>query len=198
MNQFKQLTYLFKDSVSHRGYRTVTAIFFISSVLLLAGCEREPNLYLHQGGKETTMDLPKIDLELKVLWDYVFKYDVVYDWETEWKYGWDDDDNKLFGKIGYTEPSVFEIRRYFTQDVQYGAHEAPYKNLIQSKQLTANYDFGFWDILAWNDIQTADGIQSVRIDESSTYEYVTANTGQTMFPSKYNSPQFTNSFYQPE
>lgn len=98
MNQFKQLTYLLKDSVSHRVYRTVTAIFFISSVLLLAGCEREPNLYLHQGGKETTMDLPKIDLELKVLWDYEFKYDVVYDWEAEWKYGWDDDDNKLFGK----------------------------------------------------------------------------------------------------
>lgn len=114
MNQFQQLTYLLKDSVSHKVYRTVTAIFFISSVLLLAGCEREPNLYLHQGGKETTMDLPKIDLELKVLWDYEFKYDVVYDWEAEWKYGWDDDDNKLFGKIGYTEPSVFEIRRYFT------------------------------------------------------------------------------------
>lgn len=198
MNQFQQLTYLLKGSVSHKVCRTGTTIFFISLVLLLAGCEREPNLYLHQGGKETTMDLPKIDLELKVLWDYEFKYDVVYDWEAEWKYGWDDEDNKLFGKIGYTEPSVFEIRRYFTQDVQYGAHEAPYKNLIQSKQLTANYDFGFWDILAWNDIQTADGIQSVRIDESSTYEYVTANTGQTMFPSKYNASQFSNSFYQPE
>lgn len=78
MNQFQQLTYLLKGSVSHKVYRTVTAIFFISSVLLLAGCEREPNLYLHQGGKETTMDLPKIDLELKVLWDYEFKYDVVY------------------------------------------------------------------------------------------------------------------------
>ncbi len=55
----------------------------------------------------------------------------------------DDDDNKLFGKIGYTEPSVFEIRKeYDTQDVQYGAHEAPYKNLLQSNQLTANDDFG--------------------------------------------------------
>lgn len=194
---------IFKKYISYRFHTAsrsacsmLAGIGFIG--LALTGCEREPLLHLHEGGSENTMDLPKIDLELKVLWDYEFKYDVVYDWEAEWKYGWDEEDNKLFGKIGYTEPSAYEIRRYYTQHVQYGPHEAPYKNHIQSNRLTASYDFGFWDILAWNDIQTADGIQSVRIDESSTYDYVTAETGQTMVPTRYNAPKFPNAFYQPE
>ncbi len=87
MIQFQQLTYLLKDSVSHRVCRTVTAIFFISSALLLAGSNESRISICIRAVRKSTMDLPKIDLELKVLWDYEFKYDVVYDWEAEWKYG---------------------------------------------------------------------------------------------------------------
>lgn len=38
----------------------------------------------------------------------------------------------------------------------------------------------------------------MRIDENTTYDHVTAYTGQTIYPALYNSPQFTRSFYQPE
>lgn len=41
-------------------------------------------------------------------------------------------------------------------------------------------------------------MQNIRIDERSTYDYVTAYTGQTMNPSPYAAPQFPHSFYQPE
>lgn len=165
---------------------------------LLSGCAREPMLYLHQGGKDVTMKLPEINLDLKVVWDYLFKYGVEYDWEAEWIYGWDDTDTQLFGKLGYTMPESFDIRRYYTGSVALAPHNAPYKHLIRGNMLSAKYDFGFWDILAWNDIQTSDGVQSVRIDETTSYDYVTANTGQTMHPALYNAPAYTRAFYQPE
>lgn len=166
---------------------------------LLMGCVREPPLYLHEGGSDVTMKLPKVDLSLKVMWNYLFKYGVEYDWEAEWVYGWDDTDLQLFGPLGYSaEPNIFDIRRYYTGDVPLGPHSAPYKHLITGTDLSAKYDFGFWDILVWNDIQTSDGVQSVRIDETTTYDKVTANTGQTMHSALYNAPAYTRAFYQPE
>lgn len=173
-------------------------ICFVISAILLIGCEREPNLHLHRGGTDIETELPVVDLNLNVLWNYLFKYNVEYDWQAEWFYGWDDTDVSLFGKIGYTEPTEFEIRRYFTNNTPLGPHSSPYSHHISGHYLSARYDFGFWDILAWNDIQTPDGVQSVHIDESSTYDYVTAFTGQTMYPTRYNAPKFTRAFYQPE
>lgn len=172
------------------------SIFF--AAILFTGCEREPMLHLHEAASNCTMDIPKIDLDLKVMWDYELKYDVVYDWEAEWKYGWDSQDKELFGILGYNKPSAYEIRRYFTHDVKNGKHEAPFKHHVTTEFLSTTYDFGFWDILAWNDIQTPDDVQSIRIDETSTYDYVTAETGQTMVPTRYNAPKFPNAFYQPE
>lgn len=155
-------------------------------------------LHLHQGGADVDIPIPSIDLNLKVIWNYLFKYDVEYDWQAEWIYGWDETDQSMFGSIGYTEPKAFEVRRYFTGNTQYGTHTSPYKHTVNGNSIYAKYDFGFWDILAWNYIDPPDGVQSVRIDETSTYEYVTAYTGQTMNPSSYNAPNFSHSFYQPE
>lgn len=173
-------------------------VCFVTAGLVLSGCEREPDLHLHRGGADIETELPVVDLNLNVLWDYLFKYNVEYDWQAEWYYGWDETDESLFGKLGYTEPSEFEIRRYFNRYTKDGPHSAPYSHHISGRFLSARYDYGFWDILAWNDIQTPDGVQSVHIDESSTYDYVTAFTGQTMIPTRYNAPKFTRAFYQPE
>ena len=166
--------------------------------LALSSCEREPALHLHKDGADITTDIPAIDFELKVLWDYYFSYDEVYDWQAEWVYGWDENDEQLFGPIGYVEPTAFDIRRYFTKDEKFGKHSAPYKHYIEGNTLSAKYDYGFWDFLAWNDIKTSDGVQSIRIDETTTYDYVTAYTGQTMNAARYNAPMYNHSFYQPE
>ncbi len=185
-------------SVSRRACRTVVALWFAAMCLALSGCVREPELHLHNDGADIETGLPVVDLNLDVLWNYLFKYNVEYNWQEEWLYGWDDTDVAMFGKIGYTEPQDFEVRRYFTKNVQYGVHNAPYSHHIDGNMLSARYEFGFWDILAWNDIHTPDNVQSLHIDESSTYDYVTAYTGQTMIPTRYNAPKFTRAFYQPE
>lgn len=185
-------------SVRQRACSRAVAVCFVITSIFTISCEREPMLHLHKGGTDISVELPDIDLELQLLWDYLFSYDVEYDWQSEWLYGWDETDNELFGPLGYQEPTDFNIRRYFTNDVQFGQHTAPYKHYITGKTLSAQYDFGFWDILAWNEIHTSDGVQSVRIDETATYDYVTAYTGQTMMPAKYNAPRYTRAFYQPE
>lgn len=185
-------------SVRQRACSRAAAVCFVIISIFTISCEREPMLHLHKGGTDILVELPDIDLELQLLWDYLFSYDVEYDWQSEWLYGWDETDNELFGPLGYQEPTDFNIRRYFTNDVQFGQHTAPYKHYITGKTLSAQYDFGFWDILAWNEIHTSDGVQSVRIDETATYDYVTAYTGQTMMPARYNAPRYTRAFYQPE
>lgn len=85
--------------------------------LVATGCVREPKLHLHQGGADIDMEIPTVDLDLKVIWNYIFKYDTEYDWQAEWIYGWDNTDKEMFGTIGYTEPDAFEVRRYFTGNV---------------------------------------------------------------------------------
>lgn len=185
-------------SVRQQACSRAAAVCFVITSIFTISCEREPMLHLHKGGTDISVELPDIDLELQLLWDYLFSYDVEYDWQNEWLYGWDETDNELFGPLGYPEPTDFNIRRYFTNDVQFGQHTAPYKHYITGKTLSAQYDFGFWDILAWNEIHTSDGVQSVRIDETATYDYVTAYTGQTMMPARYNAPRYTRAFYQPE
>lgn len=182
----------------HACSKTLAVVCIVIISIILLSCEREPPLHLHHGGNDLDIEIPVVDLNLNVVWDYLFKYGVEYDWQAEWLYGWDDTDISLFGPIGYTEPDAFDIRRYYTKNTPLGTHSAPYKHSIKGHFLSASYDFGFWDILAWNDIQTPDGVQSVRIDESTTYDYVTAYTGQTMMPALYNAPKYTRAFYQPE
>ena len=174
---------------------TALCLSIIGSTMV--SCVREPDLHLHEGN-DITMKLPEIKLNLDVMWNYLFKYDVEYDWQSEWYYGWDETDKSLFGEIGYTEPTAFDIRRYYNGKNPLASHTAPYKHYITGRTLSAKYDYGYWDFLAWNDIQTSDGVQSVRIDEASTYDYVTASTGQTMHPAAYNAPAYTRAFYQPE
>ena len=174
--------------------RLMMVCVFISS---LTGCEREPILHLHDGA-DIDVKLPMVDLTLEVVWNYLFNYDIEYDWEKEWIYGWDDTDNAMFGALGYREPEALEIRRYYLNDNPSAPHKAPYKNYIMGKTLSTKFDFGYWDLLVWNDIKTSDGIQSIRIDENESYEYVMAYTGETMTPSRYNAPRFTRAFYQPE
>lgn len=178
--------------------RATLAVSLLVITSILGSCQREPPLNLHKGSTDLDMDLPNVDLELQVVWDYLFDYNTEYDWQAEWFYGWDAMDEEMFGKLGYTEPTAYDIRRYFTGNTKYGSHTSPYRHYIEGKVLYAKYDYGFWDFLAWNDIKTSDGIQSIRIDEESTYDYVTAYTGQTMIPTRYDAPHYTRAFYQPE
>ena len=166
-------------------------------LLTFIGCKREPVLHLYDT-IEVDFDLPIIDLSLEVYWDYEMSYDVHYDWRAEWYYGWDEIDEEIFGEIGYTQPSVFNLRRYYTGQVPYAPHTTVQNDVIYGYSFQGSYNWGYWDILLWNDVNTIDGVQSLNFDEATSLDYVTAFTNQTMQPSRYHAPRFTRSFFAPE
>ena len=73
------------------------------------------------------------------------------------------------------------------------------EDYVQGRTFRSSYEWGFWDLLAWNDIETIDGVQSLHFDESNNLdEPITAYTNQTMNSVRYHAPRYQHSFWQPE
>lgn len=186
---------------SGRMLRGLGVLFLVCASLCLTSCERKPLLHLHDDGGDVNTDIPLVDLDLDVLWDYEFEYGIDYNWEAEWYYGWDATDSYIFGgTIGYREPNSYNVLRYFTGNIPYLPHnKSPLKDKIYGKTLHTRFDWGFWDILVWSDvIPDAAGVQSLVIDDESSLDYVTAYTNMSMNPAHYNAPAYSRAFYQPE
>ena len=164
---------------------------------LLASCERMPELHLYDSA-DVDYTLPLIDLNLEVYWDYELSYGVYYDWRAEWFYGWDEADKQLFGELGYTEPTVFNLRRYYTGEAPYTPHAYALSDKVYGNTFHGRYEWGFWDLLVWNDINPIDGVQSLNFDETTTLDQVTAYTNQSMRTTRYSAPRYTHAFYEPE
>ena len=168
------------------------------ALLALSSCYREPPLHLYDIDSPAVA-LPIVELSLDTYWDYDGNLGINYDWRAEWYYGWDDEDRSIFGELEYEEPTKFFLRRYYTGEVKEGTRIDKKNAYVSGRTFRAPYDWGFWDILAWNDVKTIDGVQSLQIDEKSSYdEDIIASTGTTMYSSRYHAPRYQNSFYEPE
>ena len=189
------------NSRQHLGTKALACIaqlFLISHFsFLICSCSPEPPLHLY---KAETLENKIIfaELELDAYWDYELEFGVKYDWRAEWYYGWDEEDIRLFGKIDYTLPNVFNIRRYFTGDVPYAPHTRVIANTITGTTFQGEFTWGFWDMLVYNDVIIREGAQSLVFDETSTLDSITVSTNQSMSPARYHGPRYTRSFYQPE
>lgn len=180
-------------------------IVCLLALLALSSCYREPPLHLYDW-ESPTIELPIIELHLDLYWDYEVYLGINYDWRAEWYYGdhgqpsgWDDEDRRLFGDLEYVEPSHYFVYRYFTGDVANGPRLKKREAYITGRTYRAPYDWGYWDILAWNDVKTIDGVQSLHFDEKSSLdEPIMAYTNPTMYSSRYHAPRYQNSFYEPE
>lgn len=178
-------------------------LFMLYAILVLffPSCEIDPILHLHR--KNYQIEFPIIDLELNVIWDYRYIYDTEYDWKREWYYG---DDPTLFGGVGdevlgYHQPTLFELRRYYTGDVAYAPHTRKEEFHIEGYSFTSHFDWGFHDILVWNTILPSgnDEAISIIIDESQTLDSVYAYTNMTT--KAWRAPNIsvgTRPRYQPE
>lgn len=166
----------------------------VPMVLALMSCEREPVLYLHHDN-QVNFDFAVIELSLDVYWDYNIGFNTSYDWRTDWYYGWDDEDNRIFGHLGYVMPTAFNIRRYYMGETGQAHHTQVDAYYVKGNSYTGEFRLGYWDLLVWNEI--GQEVQSVVIDETSSLDSVTASTNQTMNQVRYN-PRYTHSFNQPE
>lgn len=173
--------------------RKLYILFRLLLLLIVAGsCCRGPQLHLYKASQiEMT---PVIDLDLDVYWNYQIgaDLDLEYDWQAEWYYGWDRTDSIIFGPIGYTRPETFNIRRYHTQTPDED-HSTIYKEDGWSgTSYRAAYEFGYWDILLWN--QNTAAVQGLIIDENSDPNAVTGYTNPVGFTSR----SLGKAVYQPE
>lgn len=167
-------------------------------LISLTGCRREPPLYLYDP-ENKVIDLPVVELRLDLYWDYELNLGINYNWQEEWYYGWDEEDIANFGTLEYVAPDKFFLRRYFTGDVPYGPRIYKRDAYVTGRSFRSSYDWGFWDILAWNDVETIDGVQSLNFDEPANLdEPITAYTNQTMNYVRYHAPKYQHSFWQPE
>ena len=183
-------------------------ILCMLALLALSGCYREPELHLYDWENERVFDLPIVEISLDSYWDYDISLGTHYNWRDEWYYGWDkeneqllwdDEDRRIFGEFDYEIPMHFFLRRYYTGSVKYGTRLKKKEAYITGRTFRAPYDWGFWDILVWNDVKTLDGVQSLHFDEKSSLdEDIIAYTNSTMYSSRYHAPRYQNSFYEPE
>lgn len=169
----------------------------LAVICLMTGCHREPPLHLHRGAN-VVVPMPMVNVDLNVYWHY----EVGYDWEAEWTYGWDDKDIQLFGPIGYSEPEDgFQVRSYYTGQSAAAPHTQVKEYYIPGNRFSDHFDFGYYDLLAWSEIHTQDGVQSLIIDEQSSLDTVTARTNMSYAPAHSMtraSSKYTRAFYQPE
>ncbi len=174
----------------------------ICSLLTFSSCDREPPLLLVDRETNLEFETNKIILDIDLLWDY----ELYYDWRSQWYYGWDEQDEALFGSWEIQDPTAFNVRRYYTQMDPDARHTSVLADYVVGHRIQSKYKLGYYDILIWNDVETLDGVQSLHYDEETTLEYVTAYTNQassqTTVP--HHAPVYTDpyragyAFYQPE
>ena len=162
---------------------------------MIVCCKPEPELHLFDA-QPSEMQLLFAELELDAYWDYEMESGIRYDWQKEWYYGWDDEDRRLFGEIGYTQPNTFNVRRYPTGDQPYTAHVRVLPSTIEGNEFQGYFTYGFWDMLAYNDIRLVDGVQSLHFDEATTLDSITVYTNESM--SRVRAEGHAHAFYQPE
>lgn len=167
-------------------------IAFALLALLTLGCERKPDLHLHRDN-HIEFDMPEIQIDLDVLWSY----DLDYDWHAEWTYGWDEEDEAAMGVLGYSQPTVFDIRRYYLGGWPDQPHQMVEQFVVEGHAFRTRYNFGYYDILAWSRAHAADMVQSILFDESSL-DSVVAYTNASTMASRYQAPVYNKSFNQPD
>lgn len=178
-----------------RRMRPMSLLGLLLGLLSLTSCYREPPLHLYDWG----LQFPMVELRLDIYWNYENNLGIDYDWRSEWYYGWDEEDKRIFGELEYVVPNRFFLRRYYTGDVPYGSRIYKREAYVIGKVFRSEYDWGYWDFLAWNDVETIDGVQSLHFQEPDSIDKpVIAFTNQTMYPVRYHAPKFLHSFWQPE
>jgi hypothetical protein len=142
-------------------------------MLCIVSCIEPP---LHLPGQNLEMMIPQVETEIEVVWD------IDVDFTTDWYYGWDVKDDSLWGNIGYTRPTGYEVHRYYKGDKPRRKHLSDDAFSIRSNRFRRYFQFGYYDMLFYSEIDSKDGTQVVVMHE--TLDSVTATTTGTRGLSK--------------
>ena len=147
-------------------YHIIVALLFVA--FGITSCIEPP---LHLPGQNMELQIPQVETDLEVIWD------VDVDFQTDWYYGWDLKDDSIWGSIGYTMPTSFEVHRYYKGDDPYAKHTTDEAFSIRTTRFRRYFQFGYYDMLFYSDIDSKDGTQVLVLNE--TLDSVTATTTGT-------------------
>ncbi len=179
--------------------RIRTVALSLAALLGAATSCIEPPLNLPN--EELLTEMPVVQVDMNVVWG------METDWKAEWYYGWDEADRQLSGDTCYTMPTNYEIRRYYLGEQENGAHTRDGMDgfTVFGNSFRRNYQFGYYDMLLWSNIDSSDGTQVLLINESQL-DSITATTTATrgMIRSRenssvvalYNQPEIFYSAYE--
>ena len=154
---------------------------------LLTGCIAPP-LHLPDG-------VPQVETEIKIDWQ------VDIDWHNKKIYGWLFDDTiTLEDLLAYPDPSNYEVRRYYLGNTPNGPHTSAGLDAftVFGKRFKRSYQYGFYDLLIWSNIDSEDETQVLVVDDSDL-DAVTATTTVTRGMLRAEGDQKVTALYnQPE
>ncbi len=138
------------------------------ALFLLASCKMDMRELCNDHTHATNV---QVTLELEL------SSDISFDWISDWVYEWDEKDDSIWGGIGYTKPTSFQVRRYFTGNDPNLPHTTVDAFSINDTCFNRTFSIGYYDLLMWSDIDSKDGTQVLVINESK--DSVTATTTGT-------------------
>lgn len=168
-------------------------LILMAVTTMMVSCRRDPILHFHKFAA-LDLDMPIVALSLDTYW----QYDIDYDWDAEWHYGWDDTDRYIFGELGYTDPEAFHLRRYFLGDDPNAKHTEMKADFVVGTQFKGNYKYGWYDMLVWSDVETLDGVQALIFDESNLDNVYAYTNYSHVLVNKYPQLKSEYAVYQPE
>lgn len=140
-----------------------------SSVVTFQSCIEPP---LKLPAEEVLVDLQTNVINMDIVWS------IDADWKNRWYYGWDKTDSLMWGPLAYPTPSSYEVRRYYLGQTPNTPHKNVEAFTINTNRFRRSYLFGYYDLLIWSNIDSEDGTQVVKIEESNLDE-ITATTTVT-------------------
>jgi hypothetical protein len=119
--------------------------------------------------------LPQVDTDIDVAWD------VHTDVQVKYHFGWDETDAALWDSLEYPMPKLIEVRRYYTGENPDGAIVGKDGFTIDTPSFRKYFQFGYYNILFWSDVDFKGESPNVQIDESNPNNVIAYTNGSKGF-----------------
>ena len=149
-----------------------TYLLLFLATFSITSCIEPP---LHLPGQEMKIILPQVDTDIDVAWD------VHTDVQVKYHFGWEETDAALWDSLEYPMPKLIEVRRYYTGENPDGAIVGKDGFTIDTPSFRKYFQFGYYNLLFWSDVDFKGESPNVQIDESNPNNVIAYTNGSKGF-----------------
>ena len=149
-----------------------TYLLLFLATFSITSCIEPP---LHLPGQEMKIILPQVDTDIDVAWD------VHTDVQVKYHFGWDETDAALWDSLEYPLPKLIQVRRYYTGENPDGPIIGKDSFTIDTPSFRKYFQFGYYNLLFWSDVDFKGESPNVQIDESNPNNVIAYTNGSKGF-----------------